>query len=74
MYNKYMGGVDRFDENVDSMRIRMPAEVRSAGSADDHSQMDCSQRRCGYCHQRTRKMCGKYNVGLHLKSWYKFHN
>ncbi|CAK1541427.1 unnamed protein product [Leptosia nina] len=141
MYNKYMGGVDRFDENVDSMRvglrgkkwwyplfafgldaacqnawlikrqsennwtycdfrrnvamiylqkygkpltrksdcglplqIRVPAEVRSSGSADDHSQMDCSQRRCGYCHQRTRKMCGKCNVGLHLKCWYKFHN
>lgn len=141
MYNKYMGGVDRFDENVDSMRvglrgkkwwyplfafgldaacqnawlikrqsdnnwtycdfrrnvvttylkkygkpptrnsacgvplnIRVPSEVRSAGTADDHSQIDCSQRRCGYCHQRTRKMCGKCNIGLHLKCWYNFHN
>ncbi|GBP60626.1 Chimeric ERCC6-PGBD3 protein [Eumeta japonica] len=23
MYNKYMGGVDRFDENVDSMRVAL---------------------------------------------------
>lgn len=141
MYNKYMGGVDRFDENIDSMRvalrgkkwwfplfafgldaacqnawlikrqsentwtycdfrrnvatiylqkygkpptrnsacgvplnIRVPTELRSAGSVEDHSQIDCSQRRCGYCHQRTRKMCGKCNIGLHLKCWYRFHN
>lgn len=141
MYNKYMGGVDRFDENVDSMRValrgkkwwfplfafgldaacqnawlikrqsennwtycdfrrnvattylqkygkpptrnsacgvpvqlRVPNEVRSAGSADDHSEIDCSQRRCGYCHQRTRKMCAKCNIGLHLKCWFMFHN
>ncbi|CAG5041979.1 unnamed protein product [Parnassius apollo] len=141
MYNKYMGGVDRFDENVDSMRValrgkkwwfplfafgldaacqnawlikrqsdnnwsycdfrrnvvttylamygkpttrnsacgaplqlRVPNEVRNAGTADDHAQVDCSQRRCGYCHQRTRKMCSKCNIGLHLKCWYMFHN
>ena len=141
MYNKYMGGVDRFDENVDSMRvalrgkkwwfplfafgldaacqnawlinrqsennwtycdfrrnivtvylqkygkpasrnsacgvpvqIRVPAAVRTSGSADDHSEVNCSQRRCGYCHQRTRKMCTKCNIGLHLKCWYSFHH
>ncbi|XP_055910542.1 piggyBac transposable element-derived protein 3-like [Eupeodes corollae] len=112
MYNKYKGGVDGFDENVDSMRvglrdkkwwfplfafgidaacqnawlikrqtennwtycdfprniatvylqkygkpptrdsacgvpvqIRVPIEVRSAGAAEDHSEIDCSQRR-----------------------------
>lgn len=141
MYNKYMGGVDRFDENVDSMRValrgkkwwfslfafgldaacqnawlikrqlennwtycdfrrnvatiylqkygkppirnsacgvpmelRVPIEVRSGGTVDDHLHVDCSQRRCGYCHQRTRKMCAKCNIGLHIKCWYSFHN
>lgn len=116
-----MGGVDRFDENVDSMRVavrgktwcfplfafgldapcqiawlikrqsennwiycdcrqnvattylqkygksptryftcgvpvqlRVPNEVRSSGYANDHSEIGCFQRRCGYCHQRTK--------------------
>ncbi|XP_056647353.1 piggyBac transposable element-derived protein 3-like [Diorhabda sublineata] len=26
MYNKYMGGVDHFDENVDSMRVALPGK------------------------------------------------
>ena len=56
------------------VQLRVPNEVRSAGSADDHSEIDCSQRRCGYCHQRTREMCAKCNIGLHLKCWYMFHN
>ena len=45
------------------LNIRVASEVRSAGTADDHSEIDCSQRRCGYCHERTRKMCGKCNIG-----------
>ena len=140
MYNKYMGGVDRFDENVDSMRIglrgkkwwfplfafgldascqnawlihrkrgsnwtycefrravvnsylqkygkspskdtscgvplesRVSIEIRQSGSSTDHTEKDCSQRRCGLCHERTRKMCSRCNIGLHLKCWYKFH-
>lgn len=141
MYNKFMGGVDRFDENVHSMRIslrgkkwwfalfafgldaacqnawlvkrqksdtwtycnfrravvqvylhkygkpptknpkcgvplglRVPDETRLAGTSADHVEVDCPQRRCGLCHQRTRKMCLKCDVGLHVKCWYKFHN
>lgn len=141
MYNKYMGGVDRFDENVDSMRValrgkkwwfplfafgldaacqnawlikrkcdnnwtycefrraivlsylqkygtqptksnncgvpivlRVSNETRLGGCSEDHIEQDCSQRRCGFCHKRTRKMCAKCNIGLHIQCWYKFHN
>ena len=141
MYNKYMGGVDRFDENVASMRVglrgkkwwfplfafgidaacqnawivmktsnkkltycdfrrnivqvylskfaqrprkstdcgsslqkRVLSEVRLAGNSSDHLPENCSQRRCANCRERTRKLCKKCNVGLHIHCWYEFHS
>lgn len=142
-YNRYMGGVDRFDENIHSMRIsfrgrkwwyplfafgvdaacqnawqlmkqnhkeekltycqfrriivntylqkygtppqknqscgssvaeRVLPEVRFSGTPKEHSQENCTQRRCGLCHQRTRIMCKQCKVGLHIHCWYQFHS
>ncbi|CAK1542649.1 unnamed protein product [Leptosia nina] len=64
---KYGKPLTRKSDYGVSLQIRVPAEVRSAGSDDDHSQMDCSQRRCGYCHRLTRKMCGKMQCWLASK-------
>lgn len=141
-YNNYMGGVDRFDENVDSLRVghrgkkwwfplfafgldaacqnawqimrrlengreftycqfrrtvvqtycrlygkplqksyccgssvedRVPSEIRRDGDTEEHVNEKCSQRRCALCHKRTRIMCKKCQVGLHLQCWYTFH-
>lgn len=53
---------------------RVSIETRLGGTSADHMEVNCTQRRCGLCHQCTRKMCSNCNIGLHLKCWYKFHN
>ena len=138
-YNKNMGGVDRFDENVDSLRVSlkgkkwwfslfafgldaacqnswqlyrkcsrdnitycqfrrvivqtfltqngedrkrnartlsnkvMPVGIFPKVNSDEHQAIDCSQRRCVVCHERTRKMCQKCEVALHIHCFFNFH-
>lgn len=140
-YNKYMCGVDRFDENVQSLRVglrgkkwwyplfafgldaacqnawhiykvmtgrqftysefrrgvvqaycgmygvppkknvscgspldgRVISDVRRSGEIEEHTRENCKQRRCAHCHERTRIMCKKCAVGLHIHCWFAFH-
>ena len=142
MYNKFMGGVDRFDQNVDAQRVsfrgkkwwyplftfgldaacqnawqihkvcgngklsycdfrrsvvqgylgtykspaikspycgsraekRVHQSVRTDNDVDGHTQEPCKQTRCAECHQRTRLMCKKCKVPLHIHCFYVFHS
>lgn len=141
-YNKFMGGVDRFDQNIDDQRVsfrgrkwwypllafgidaacqngwqihrkcghstmtycefrrsivqgylgtyktpptkspfcggkgekRVHQKVRTDADISGHVQESCNQARCAECHQRTRIMCKKCNVPLHVHCFYVFHN
>ena len=52
---------------------RVSNAVRKNEYVDKHVKEDCEQRRCAYCHQRTRIQYKNCQVPLHLKCWYNFH-
>lgn len=136
-YNCFMGGVDRFDQNIGSLRVNLkgkkwwyplflfgidaacqnawqlykatsrdsitycdfrravvqhyiftfgnPSKKKHAvtsvpkkkknvgGGTSEHTRVACSQRRCRQCHKKTKFMCEKCGVGLHIHCWYDHH-